>query len=86
MENGTKMKVLWMIQERGGDKKAIWTRVGTGFVNRDGSINLQLEALPVSGGRLQLRDYVARDADAGDDPFASVPRATPRPNGHEARP
>ncbi|MCC6643955.1 MAG: hypothetical protein IT374_00065 [Polyangiaceae bacterium] len=86
MENGTKMKVLWMIQERGGEKKAIWTRVGVGFVNRDGSINVQLEALPLNGGKLQLRDYVPRDAEAGDDPFAAVPKAaSQRAGGHEAR-
>lgn len=84
--NATKMKVLWMITER-GDKKSYWTRVGVGFVNRDGSINLQLDAVPVGGGKLQLRDYTPRDAEQGDDPFAAVPqKPAGRGFAQEARP
>ena len=54
----------------------------------DGSINLQIDAMPVNGGKLQLRDYVARDAEAGDDPFAAVPLKAGAHGsfGHEARP
>jgi hypothetical protein len=73
--NATKMKVLWMITDRG--EKSYWTRVGVGFVNRDGSVNLQINAMPVGNSKLQLRDYTPRDAEEGvptDDAEAS-----PRP-------
>jgi len=35
--------------------KPIWRRIGTGFVNRDDSLNIILDALPVSG-KLHIRD------------------------------
>lgn len=52
------MKIAYVITERNGKK--YWNRCGVAFVNSDGSINVKLEALPVSG-ELQLRDYVPRD-------------------------
>ncbi|MFO0569868.1 MAG: hypothetical protein U0263_29735, partial [Polyangiaceae bacterium] len=48
----------YVITQRNG--KNHWTRIGVGFVNRDGSINLKLDAVPVSG-ELQLRDQVPRE-------------------------
>ncbi|HMK72308.1 MAG TPA: hypothetical protein VK454_03160 [Myxococcaceae bacterium] len=39
----------------GDGEKALWRRVGSGFVNRDGSYNLYLEALPVNG-KLHMRE------------------------------
>jgi hypothetical protein len=72
--DATKMKVLWMITERAD--KSYWTRVGVGLVNRDGSINLVLEAVPLAGGRLQLRDYTPRDAEhASTEQEATQPAA-----------
>ncbi len=61
MNHESKMKVVWMITERGD--KSYWTRVGVGFENRDGSVTIQLDALPVSGSKLQVRDYSPRDAE-----------------------
>lgn len=50
------LKDVYMITEReNSPDKAFWTRVGVGFVNRDNSINIILDALPVNG-RLHLRD------------------------------
>ena len=57
----SKMKIAYVVTQRGTQK--YWTRVGVAFVNRDGSINVKLEAMPVNG-ELQIRDYSARD-DAG---------------------
>jgi hypothetical protein len=57
-----KMKMVYVITRR--DRKSYWNRVGVAFVNQDGSINVRLEALPVTG-ELQIRDYVARDENAG---------------------
>jgi len=37
-----------------GGEKSRWLECGVGFTNRDGSLNLLLNALPVNG-RLQVR-------------------------------
>jgi hypothetical protein len=68
------MKVVWTVVER-GQGKSFWTRVGVGFVNRDGSLTLRLDAIPMSG-TLQVRDWqepFERRAEATDAPL--VPRA-----------
>jgi hypothetical protein len=49
------MKVVWTVVDR-GQGKSFWTRVGVGFVNRDGSITLRLDAIPISG-TLQVREW-----------------------------
>ena len=68
--NAKQMKVVWMIVERGD--KSFWSRIGVGFVNRDGSVNLQLDALPcVPGAKIQIRDYTPKDADDGEAPGSS---------------
>lgn len=53
-----KMLIAYQIIDRGG--KNYWQRIGVGFINQDGSINVKLEALPL-GGEFQLRSYAARD-------------------------
>jgi hypothetical protein len=53
---------VYTIVERGerGVAKSYWSKVGIGFVNRDGSITLKLDALPVNG-TLQIRDWEERE-------------------------
>jgi hypothetical protein len=51
-------KVAYVITER--NDKQYWNRIGVAFTNKDGSINVKLDALP-TGGTLQLRDYEPRD-------------------------
>ena len=46
-------KVLYQIVEVKGRKKPVWNRAGVGFINRDGSINITVDALP--GCKFQLR-------------------------------
>lgn len=41
--------------ERNGAKGTTWARAGAAFENRDGSIAVQLDVVPLSG-RIQLRD------------------------------
>ena len=53
-----KLKMVYVITKRG--EQSYWNRVGIGFVNSDGSLNLRLDAMPVSG-ELHVRDHVARD-------------------------
>ena len=50
------IKIAYTIVERAKDKKKFWVRVGAAFVNRDGSINVRLDAVPVNG-ELQIRDH-----------------------------
>ncbi|HYQ45718.1 MAG TPA: hypothetical protein VER11_27280 [Polyangiaceae bacterium] len=54
----TKMKIAYVITQR--KDRNFWNRVGVAFVNSDGSINVKLEAVPVSG-EIQIRDYQPRD-------------------------
>ena len=63
--NPSKMKIVYVISNR--NDKSYWNRVGVAFVNNDGSINVKLDAVPVSG-ELQIRDYVQREDGAA--PFA----------------
>ena len=61
--NGNNTKIVYVITER--NEKSFWTRIGVAFVNRDGSINVQLDALPVSG-RLQIREDEPRAERGGE--------------------
>jgi hypothetical protein len=60
-----KKRSIYTIVQRAG--RTLWIRVGIGFVNRDDSINLYLDALPVSG-QLQVRQYRRRDEAAPNQP------------------
>jgi hypothetical protein len=57
-------KAVFALTERG--EKTFWTRIGVAFTNKDGSITVQLDALPVSG-RLQIRDEESRSERDHDD-------------------
>ena len=46
--------IAYNVIDKPGMTNRIWMRVGMAWVNRDGSINVVLDALPV-GGRIQLR-------------------------------
>jgi len=52
-------RVAYTIVER-TEGKSYWVRVGTAFENRDGSLNVYLDAIPVNG-RLQIREYPPDD-------------------------
>ena len=66
MADTDKFKVVYTIVDRGEGKKPLWIRIGTAFPNRDGSMNVHLDALPVNG-KLQIRDYVPFDDRHGSD-------------------
>jgi hypothetical protein len=69
----SKMKVAYVIIDRNGRK--FWNRIGVAFINSDGSMNVKLEAIPVSG-ELQIRDYVPRDEVAGRESGSRASRAS----------
>ena len=66
-----KVKIAYTVVERNKDGRKFWVRVGAAFVNRDGSLNVRLDAMPVNG-ELQIRDYQPREA---RDPADSEPAA-----------
>lgn len=63
--DGKQIKIVYTIVER--NSKSFWVRIGVGSVNRDGSLNLSLDAMPVNG-QLQVRDWEPREEGAGAGP------------------
>lgn len=61
MLEDNKVKIAYTVVERNKDGRKFWVRVGAAFVNRDGSLNVRLDAMPVNG-ELQIRDYQPREA------------------------
>jgi hypothetical protein len=53
--HNAKKLIAYHIIERKGLEKPVWSRIGVAFVNRDGSINVMLDELPLDG-RLQVRE------------------------------
>jgi hypothetical protein len=65
-------KVVYVINERNG--KSYWTRIGFGSVNKDGSMNLRFDAIPIGGSTVQVRDWEPRD----ESKFGGTEGATTR--------
>lgn len=60
-------KAVYTIVERGSRKH--WLRIGVAFVNRDGSLNVRLDAVPING-QLHIRTALPRDGrDGNADPL-----------------
>jgi hypothetical protein len=57
--SGKKPLAVYAILER-KDRK-VWFKIGAAFPNRDGSMNLYLDALPVGTNCLQIREQRAWD-------------------------
>jgi hypothetical protein len=66
-EAGRRPLIAWAIIERKGSDRPFWNRVGSAFVNRDGSINVYLEALPLQG-KVQLREEQPKDREGQRGP------------------
>lgn len=60
MNYDTQLKAVYTIVER-KEARNIWIRVGIGFVNGDGSINIRLDAVPVDG-RLHVRNFQKKES------------------------
>ena len=61
----TSLKDVYTITEREGEEKKYWTKIGIGFVNRDDSINVVLDAVPVNG-RLHIRNRPPRKPETNE--------------------
>jgi hypothetical protein len=63
-----RMKIVYVVLDRNSRRNS--SRIGVAFVEADGSMNVKLDAIPLSG-ELQIRDYVPREPPAArDDPAA----------------
>jgi hypothetical protein len=61
-------KIITPIEKKDGTK--YWMRLGTGFANKDDSINMYLDAIPFSPGKeavLQLREMTEEDFRRGSN-------------------
>jgi hypothetical protein len=61
MSNATDSKVerpqthnVFTVVDREGGGRSFWAKIGRGYTNRDGSISIELDALPVNG-RIHVR-------------------------------
>lgn len=64
MSGGAPTHAIWHIRDREG-KKAFWTEIGVGFTNRDGSIALKLNLVPIDGGMIVVKPLEAYDRGPG---------------------
>jgi hypothetical protein len=60
---GRKPWAAYNIIDRGEGKTKIWSRIGSAWRNRDGSMNIILDSFPL-GGKLQIREGDDRDPKA----------------------
>ena len=60
----------YSVRPRGEDKRPYWARLGSAWVNKDGSFNIQLDALPLDG-KLVLRLRKANENDGADEAEAA---------------
>jgi hypothetical protein len=55
--NGTSRRLaVYAVPDTKDGEKGYWTKIGIAFTNRDGSINLFLDALPLGTNKLQVRE------------------------------
>jgi hypothetical protein len=54
-EGANKMMLVYTIVEKEGMEKSFFVKIGACFHNRDGSLNVYLDALPTNG-RLHIRE------------------------------
>ena len=67
-------KVICPIEKRGGG--TYWMRMGTGFTNKDDSINIYLDALP-KNFQLQLREMDEEDLRRRDGSTSTMVTGSP---------
>ena len=65
----SQMKGVYTIVERQTndhpERKNLWIQIGIAFVNRDGSLNVRLNAFPVNAA-LHIRDLRSDDEEPGE--------------------
>ncbi len=79
-ENAKRKQVLSPVTGKAG--KTFWVKLGIGYVNKDNSINLYLDALPTNG-KLQIRDWEEspwKERQPQQFHLSALPAAEPQPN------
>jgi hypothetical protein len=66
--SANRKKVLCPMERQG---KTYWMRIGSAFINNDGSTNVYLDAYPANG-KLQIRDFDERDEKRKSEGTASA--------------
>jgi hypothetical protein len=56
-----KRYTVFSIKEGSNGKGSVWVRAGSAWANRDGSINVYLDVLPLDG-KLHVREALAKEA------------------------
>ena len=51
---------VWTIRKGKDGERDFWKCIGTAFINRDGSLNVMLDALPLDG-KLHIREPKEKD-------------------------
>ena len=57
----TPTHTCYTVRDRGEDRKPYWAIIGSAFTNKDGSLNVVLDSLPIDG------KIVVRLRKAGDE-------------------
>ena len=61
-------RTCYTIRYRGDNKKPFWRAIGSAWINKDGSFNLKLDALPLDGqitARPRPKDEPETESDLG---------------------
>jgi len=80
-EGTGKRLAVYAINEKEGDRAAWWQKIGVAFTNRDGSIAIYLDALPLGTNTLQVREPREEGR-----PGSGAPGNGAGKRGEEARP
>lgn len=65
MTKGNRFTVFSIRESKTGEGKvsSVWVRAGSAWLNRDGSMNVYLDVLPLDG-KLHIRETVEKEMDA----------------------
>ncbi|MFB1480292.1 hypothetical protein [Corallococcus sp. RDP092CA] len=75
---GKRLAVFSIREGKGG---SIWVRAGSAFVNKDGSLNVLLDVLPLDG-KLHVREAAEKRDSAASSRFGGEPSLEAGVGGH----
>ena len=59
----TPTHTCYTVRDRGEDRKAYWAIIGSAWTNKDGSLNITLDSLPIDG-KIVVRVRKADEAES----------------------
>jgi hypothetical protein len=60
-----------LAEKNGEEKKTVWVKAGSAWVNRDGSLNVYLDVLPLDG-KLHVREALEEKRDSNSNKSSSA--------------